>query len=62
MVGRIAVALLLCATPALAPIDLQDSSGVLLAQGKQTRQAVIETTAGTIVMDLLADKAPSRRP
>ena len=43
MVGRIAIALLLCSTPALA----------------QTKQAVIETTAGTIVMDLLADKAPS---
>lgn len=43
MVGRIAVALLLLAAPALA----------------QTRQAVIDTTAGTIVMDLLADKAPS---
>lgn len=43
MVGRIAVALLLLATPALS----------------QTRQAVIDTTAGTIVMDLLADKAPS---
>ena len=43
MVGRIAVALLLCAAPALA----------------QTKQAVIDTTAGTIVMDLLAEKAPS---
>jgi len=43
MVGRIAVAVLLLATPALA----------------QTRQAVIDTTAGTIVMDLLADKAPA---
>jgi peptidyl-prolyl cis-trans isomerase B (cyclophilin B) len=46
MVGRIAVVLMLCAAPALA-------------QGKQLQQAVIETTAGTIVMDLLADKAPS---
>lgn len=43
MVGRIAVALLFCAGPALA----------------QTRQAVIDTTAGTIVMDLLAEKAPA---
>jgi peptidyl-prolyl cis-trans isomerase B (cyclophilin B) len=43
MVGRVAVALLLCASPAIA----------------QTKQAVIGTTAGTIVMDLLADKAPS---
>lgn len=43
MVGRIAVAVLLCAAPAYA----------------QQKQAVIETSAGTIVMDLLADKAPS---
>ena len=47
----------------LLPFDLTDSaSGLRLAQGqqdKQTRQAVIETTTGTIVMDLLADKAPS---
>lgn len=43
MVGRIAVALLLSASPVAG----------------QTRQAVIDTTAGTIVMDLLADKAPS---
>ncbi len=43
MVGRIAAALLLCGSSASA----------------QTRQAVIDTTAGTIVMDLLADKAPS---
>ena len=46
MVGRIAVLLLLCArSPAL---------------GQQAaKQAVIDTTAGTIVMDLLADKAPT---
>ena len=51
---------MLCAGPALAPFVEKDSSrGVLLAQGKQLQQAVIETTAGTIVMDLLADKAPS---
>ena len=43
MVGRIAIALLLLASPALA----------------QPKQAVIDTTAGTIVMDLLADKAPA---
>src|SRR4026207_514016 len=56
MVGRIAVALLLCATS----FDLQDSaSGVLFAQDKPMKQAVIATTAGTIVMDLLAGKAPS---
>ena len=43
MVGRIAVALLLMSTPAWA----------------QSKQAVLDTTAGTIVMDLLADKAPA---
>jgi len=43
MLGRIAVAVLLCASPAYA----------------QQKQAVIETSAGTIVMDLLADKAPA---
>jgi peptidyl-prolyl cis-trans isomerase B (cyclophilin B) len=43
MLGRIAVAVLLSATPALA----------------QSKQAVIDTSAGTIVMDLLADKAPA---
>ena len=56
MVGRIAIALVLCA----ASFDLQDSaSGVLLAQDKPAKQAVIETSAGRIVMDLLADKAPA---
>ena len=43
MVGRIAVAVLLCASPALG----------------QTKQAVIDTSEGTIVMDLLPDKAPA---
>jgi peptidyl-prolyl cis-trans isomerase B (cyclophilin B) len=44
MVGRIAAALLLLsAAPAIA----------------QTKQAVLDTTAGPIVMDLLADKAPN---
>ena len=44
MVGRIAaVTVVLIASPAFA----------------QTRQAVLDTTAGTIVMDLLADKAPN---
>lgn len=43
MVGRIAIAVLVSASSAFA----------------QTRQAVIETSAGTIVMDLLADKAPA---
>src|SRR5688500_3100170 len=56
MVGRIAVALLLCATS----FDLKGSPrGILLAQDKPATQAVIDTTAGTIVMDLLADKAPA---
>src|SRR5688572_33023469 len=46
MVGRIAaVTILLAAAP-------------LLSQGRQ-QQAVLETSAGTIVMDLLADKAPN---
>jgi peptidyl-prolyl cis-trans isomerase B (cyclophilin B) len=53
MVGRIAVALLLCA------LRLEVlASPELLAQGRQ-KQAVLDTTAGTIVMDLLADKAPN---
>jgi len=53
MVGRIAVALLLCA------LRLEVvASPELLAQGRD-RQAVLDTTAGTIVMDLLADKAPN---
>jgi len=44
MLGRIAaVTLLLSAAPAIA----------------QTKQAVLDTTAGPIVMDLLADKAPN---
>src|ERR671912_711525 len=56
MVGRVAIALLICA----ASFDVQHSaSGVLLAQDKPETQAVIDTTVGTIVMDLLADKAPA---
>jgi len=44
MVGRIAaVTILLASAPAFG----------------QTKQAVLDTTAGTIVMDLLADKAPN---
>lgn len=50
MMGRIAVMLLLCA----AAFDGE----TVLAQGKQ-QQAVIDTTAGVIVLDLLADKAPA---
>ena len=53
MVGRIAVALLLCALRLGGP-----ASPGLLAQGKH-QQAVLDTSAGTIVMDLLADKAPN---
>ncbi len=44
-----------------APFDSQLSAQAptTLAQGKQPLQAVIETTAGTIVLDLLADRAPN---
>ena len=45
MVGRVAVALLLMAAPAWAQ--------------SAPKQAVLDTTAGPIVMDLLADKAPN---
>ena len=60
MVGRIAVVtILLTAVPAFAPFDSKHSaSPTLLAQGRQ-QQAVLDTTAGPIVMDLLADKAPN---
>jgi len=42
------------------PFDSQLSAQAptTLAQGRQPRQAVIDTTAGTIVLDLLADRAP----
>ncbi len=61
MVGRIAVAaLVLSAIPAAAPFGSSASpTATLLAQGGQTKQAVLDTTAGPIVMDLLADKAPN---
>ncbi|HEX8028969.1 MAG TPA: peptidylprolyl isomerase [Vicinamibacterales bacterium] len=50
--GRVAVTLLMCgAIVATAPLAA--------AQGQPAKQAVIDTTAGTIVMDLLADKAPA---
>jgi peptidyl-prolyl cis-trans isomerase B (cyclophilin B) len=45
MMGRIAAAVLLCASNALAQTA--------------PRQAVLDTSAGTIVLDLLSDKAPS---
>lgn len=51
MVGRIAVVVVLLGA---APFD-----SAALAQGKQTKQAVLDTTAGPIVMDLLSDKAPA---
>ena len=69
MVGRIAVAVLICASldahfaafgnEVLAPFDSRTAASGhgALAQGRQ--QAVLETSAGTIVMDLLADKAPN---
>lgn len=44
MVGRMAVAVLVCATSAYA---------------QAPRQAVLDTSAGTIVLDLLADQAPN---
>lgn len=46
MVGRIVIALVVFATSAFA-------------QGAPVKQAVLETTAGPIVMDLLAEKAPN---
>jgi peptidyl-prolyl cis-trans isomerase B (cyclophilin B) len=75
MLGRIAaVTLLLSAAPAFGPFDAKDSArpsllahpstslGMTLSfskgQGRQ-QQAVLDTTAGPIVMDLLADKAPN---
>jgi peptidyl-prolyl cis-trans isomerase B (cyclophilin B) len=63
MVGRIAVAAVLaCATTTNAPFDSADSaSPSRVAQGEQLapKQAVLETTAGTIVMDLLTEQAPN---
>ena len=43
------------------PFDSQLSAQAptTLAQGPQPLQAVVETTAGTIVLDLLADRAPN---
>ena len=46
MLGRIVAMLVVCATSAFA-------------QGAPVKQAVLDTTAGPIVMDLLADKAPN---
>jgi len=43
------------------PIDSLSSAQAptTLAQGKPARQAVIDTTIGTIVLDLLAEQAPN---
>jgi peptidyl-prolyl cis-trans isomerase B (cyclophilin B) len=49
MVGRAAVIAILMLV----------GHGVALAQSKPARQAVLDTTAGPIVLDLLADKAPA---
>jgi cyclophilin family peptidyl-prolyl cis-trans isomerase len=63
MVGRVVVAIVLaCATVVSSPFDSADSSAPSrLAQDKQSapKQAVVETTAGTIVMDLLSEQAPN---
>ena len=63
MVGRIAAAVVLaCATVTSAPFDAARAAELRgRTQGGQSapRQAVLETTAGMIVMDLLADRAPN---
>jgi cyclophilin family peptidyl-prolyl cis-trans isomerase len=68
MVGRIAGALLFCALRLEVPdapellAHPSTSLGMTLSlskgQGRQ-KQAVLDTSAGTVVMDLLADKAPN---
>jgi peptidyl-prolyl cis-trans isomerase B (cyclophilin B) len=61
MMGPIAAVVLMCAT-LHASFDSADSATPSrLAQDRQpaTRQAVLDTTAGTIVMDLLAEQAPN---
>lgn len=55
MVGRIAVATFLL----LVFVEAGLQSRLAFAQGKPAKQAVLDTTAGPVVMDLLADKAPS---
>src|SRR5688500_7975546 len=62
MVGRITAVVLACATVLNASFDPADSAASSrLAQDRQStaRQAVLDTTAGTIVMDLLAEQAPN---
>src|SRR5262245_52773608 len=54
MVGRIAAVAVL-----LSFGSADSASPSRLAQDKLAKQAVLETSAGTIVMDLLADKAPA---
>ncbi len=55
MVGRVAVLTLLLFVEA----GLQSRLASVFAQGKPVKQAVLDTTAGPVVMDLLADKAPN---
>lgn len=63
MVGRVAAAVVLaCATVVSSSFDSRDSATrSRLAQDRQSapKQAVLDTTAGTIVMDLLAEQAPN---
>jgi peptidyl-prolyl cis-trans isomerase B (cyclophilin B) len=60
---RVATLLVVLFIPAIAhsPFDsrLSAQAPPTLAQGKQSRQAVIDTSAGTIVLDLLAEQAPN---
>jgi peptidyl-prolyl cis-trans isomerase B (cyclophilin B) len=61
MMGQVAAVVLTCAT-LHAPFDSAVSAAPSrLAQGGQpaTKQAVLETSAGTIVMDLLSEQAPN---
>jgi peptidyl-prolyl cis-trans isomerase B (cyclophilin B) len=63
MVGRVVFAACLLFVPAQAPFDSVRIRAATadLAQGKQmvAKQAVLDTTAGPIVMDLLSDRAPN---
>lgn len=63
MVGRVVFAVCLLCAPAHAPCDSARSHAATadLAQGQPVvaKQAVLDTTAGPIVMDLLADRAPN---
>ena len=63
MTGPVTAAVVLaCAITATAPFDSVDSASPShLAQGKQSveKQAVLETTAGTLVLNLLSEQAPN---